>query len=194
MGYGIRVPGFMISPYAKKGQIDHQTLSFDAYLKFIEDVFLAGERLDPATDGRPDPRPTVRENVPILGNLASEFDFSQTPRPPMILPVNPRTTLTATVPFHPIRARAIPGKGRAHVVWARDFRDAANGGLPITGWIVKPFQNGRPRRVVKITDPKQLSVVVTGLQKGSRYTFRIEATNAKGAGYASAPSKPVTIK
>ena len=40
----------MISPYAKQGYIDHQTLSFDAYLKFIEDVFLTGERLDPLTE------------------------------------------------------------------------------------------------------------------------------------------------
>ena len=88
-GYGIRVPGLLISPYARAGSIDHQTLSFDAYLKFIEDVFLNGQRLDPATDGRPDSRPIVRENVPILGNLMSEFDFNQTPLPPVILPDYP---------------------------------------------------------------------------------------------------------
>nr|HET6902545.1 alkaline phosphatase family protein [Ktedonobacteraceae bacterium] len=88
-GYGLRVPGIVISPYAKKGYIDHQTLSFDAYLKFIEDDFLSGQRLDPQTDGRPDPRPTVRENVSILGNLVSDFDFSQQPRAPMVLPTNP---------------------------------------------------------------------------------------------------------
>ena len=41
-GYGIRVPGLVISPYAKQGYVDHQTLSFDAYLKFIEDDFLGG--------------------------------------------------------------------------------------------------------------------------------------------------------
>ena len=34
-GYGLRVPAFMISPYAKRGTIDHQTLSFDAYLKLL---------------------------------------------------------------------------------------------------------------------------------------------------------------
>jgi phospholipase C len=67
LGYGIRVPGLVISPYAKQGYVDHQTLSFDAYLKFIEDDFLGGARLDPRTDGRPDPRPDVRENAPILG-------------------------------------------------------------------------------------------------------------------------------
>ena len=58
-----------ISPYAKRGYIDHQTLSFDAYDKFIEDDFFGGQRIDPATDGRPDPRPDVRENEKILGNL-----------------------------------------------------------------------------------------------------------------------------
>jgi phospholipase C len=35
-GYGLRVPGLVISPYAKRGYVDHQTLSFDAYLKFVE--------------------------------------------------------------------------------------------------------------------------------------------------------------
>jgi len=88
-GYGLRVPGMLISPYARKGYIDHQTLSFDAYLKFIEDDFLKAARIDPRTDGRPDPRPDVRENATQLGNLLSEFDFNQAPRPPMLLPVNP---------------------------------------------------------------------------------------------------------
>jgi phospholipase C len=88
-GYGMRVPGLMISLYARQGLIDHQTLSFDAYLKFIEDIFLGGQRLDPKTDGRPDPRPTVRENVTQLGDLLQEFDFSQQPLPPLILSLHP---------------------------------------------------------------------------------------------------------
>ena len=85
-GYGLRVPGLLISPWARAGTIDHQTLSFDAYLKFIEDDFLGGSRLDPRTDGRPDPRPTVREDVPRLGNLLREFDFHQEPLDPLVLP------------------------------------------------------------------------------------------------------------
>jgi len=83
-GYGLRVPGLVISAYAKQGFIDHQTLSFDAYLKFIEDDFLNSQRIDPKTDGRPDPRPTVRESVSQLGDLVNDFDFSQTPRQPLI--------------------------------------------------------------------------------------------------------------
>ncbi len=88
-GYGIRVPGIMISPWAKAGTIDSQVLSFDAYLRLIEDLFLDKERLDPATLSRPDSRPTVREIVPILGNLLSEFDFEQDPLPPVILDPKP---------------------------------------------------------------------------------------------------------
>jgi phospholipase C len=94
-GYGLRVPGLVISPYARAGYIDHQVLSHDAYLKFIEDDFLGGQRIDPRTDGRADPRPDVREDAPRLGDLTADFDFTQAPRPPMILPVNPRTDLVA---------------------------------------------------------------------------------------------------
>jgi phospholipase C len=88
-GYGLRVPGLVISPYAKQGYVDHQTLSFDAYLKFIEDDYLGGSRIDPRTDGRPDPRPDVREAARILGSLLNDFDFNQAPRPPLILPLRP---------------------------------------------------------------------------------------------------------
>jgi phospholipase C len=88
-GYGIRVPALVISPYARRGYVDHQVLSSDAYLKFIEDDFLHGRRLNPRTDGRPDSRPDVREAVKILGDLARDFDFDQKPRPPLILPLHP---------------------------------------------------------------------------------------------------------
>ena len=100
LGYGIRVPALVISPYAKKGFVDRQILSFDSYLKFIEDDFLEGERLDPKTDGRPDPRPSVREATPILGDLREDFDFSQEPRAPFLLPEHPHTTLTSSKSIH----------------------------------------------------------------------------------------------
>ena len=108
-GYGLRVPGMVISPYAKRGYIDHQTLSFDAYDKFIEDDFLGGQRLDPATDGRPDPRPDVRENEKVLGNLIADFNFNQRPRPPLLLAVHPKTTLTGT----PVRTTALAAPSSA---------------------------------------------------------------------------------
>ncbi len=107
-GYGLRVPAITISPYAKPGYIDHHTLSSDAYLKFIEDDFLAGARLNPRTDGRPDPRPDVRENQPALGNLTADFDFSQHPRPALLLPTNPPTD-SPSIPAYFTRKPPCPG-------------------------------------------------------------------------------------
>jgi phospholipase C len=97
-GLGLRVPGLVISPYARKGYIDHQTLSQDLYNKLIENDFLGGQRLDPATDGRPDPRPDVREASPFLGNLLADFDFNQAPRAPVILPLHPAPGTASTPP------------------------------------------------------------------------------------------------
>jgi phospholipase C len=106
LGYGIRVPAMVISPFARRGFIDPNVYSFDSYLRFIEDDFLGGARLDPASDGRPDPRPDVREN--LAGNLIADFNFNQAPRPPLILSPCPKTTLvpaprqgcTGSVPLH----------------------------------------------------------------------------------------------
>jgi phospholipase C len=88
-GLGLRVPGRVIRPLRTIGMIDHQTLSTDSYLRFIEDDFLAGQRLDPATDGRPDSRPFVAEDTPGLGNLVADFNFARRPAPPFLLPPHP---------------------------------------------------------------------------------------------------------
>ena len=92
-GYGIRVPALVISPYAKAGYVDHQVLSQDAYLKFIEARWLGGQALNPKNDGRPDPRPNVRELNPKLGDLLDDFDFNQPPIAPLVLSPRPATDL-----------------------------------------------------------------------------------------------------
>jgi hypothetical protein len=73
------------SPWARPGFNESQTLTHDAYLQLIEDRFLGGQRHDPETDGWPDSRPTVREEVERLGDLADDFDFEQDPLPPLVL-------------------------------------------------------------------------------------------------------------
>jgi phospholipase C len=94
-GYGFRVPGIVISPYVAR-RFDHQILSYDAYNRLIEDLFLNSGRLDPATDGRPDPRPDVREALTTayvepehqkvaIGDLLNDFDFAQPPIRPIVL-------------------------------------------------------------------------------------------------------------
>jgi phospholipase C len=113
MGYGIRVPGLILSPWVKPGVIDHQTMSFDAYQRFIEDLFLNGARIGGFGGQRPDSRPVIRENLTTVstqtsptafngpsirvGNLLNDFNFSQSPLPPLILPTNIPNDFFATL-------------------------------------------------------------------------------------------------
>jgi phospholipase C len=75
-GYGLRVPGLTISPFAKNNVVDNQPLSFDAYLRFIEDLYCNGARV-PKESAAAGQRPSQRENDSHLGNLLYEFDFSR---------------------------------------------------------------------------------------------------------------------
>jgi hypothetical protein len=72
-------------------------------------------------------------------------------------------------------------------------RDGTAGGLPIKGYVVRVFENGKANRKIK-HDSKKREIVVTGLRRGSFYVFKIAAVNDKGVGYYSAPSKPVRVK
>ena len=189
-GYGLRVPGIVISPYAKRGYIDHQTLSFDAYAKFIEDDFLGGRRIDPKTDGRPDPRLDVRENKGILGNLTSDFDFDQKPRAPMLLPVHPVTTLTATVPFSPFTPVATPHDGQVKLTWQAPDSD---GGAPIQAYVVTPYLEGTLPLAPVALNSRATNATIDGLVNGATYTFTVAARNSVGLGYPSVPTAPKTI-
>jgi phospholipase C len=163
-GYGLRVPGIVISPYARRGYVDHQTLSFDAYLKFIEDDFLSGSRLDPLTDGRPDPRPDVRESRPELGDLRKDFDFTQAPAAP---------------PTAVSLARPAPG-GRARARKARqDARQTLAGSTTTVGAAPTTTTVGSARAALRARSHKSalpwaavaiaaLALVGTGVIAGRR--------------------------
>jgi phospholipase C len=94
-GFGLRVPGLMISAWARSGMIDHQLLSFDNYAILFENLFMGGARLDPTALGNPDNRPDLRDELTtakfpdghseLIGDLMKEFDFTQTPIAPMLL-------------------------------------------------------------------------------------------------------------
>jgi phospholipase C len=191
-GYGLRVPGIVISPYAKAGYIDHQTLSFDAYNKFIEDDFLSSARLDPALDGRPDPRPDVRENAAILGDLTADFNFAQTPRAPVILPVNPHTTLVAIRPFPVSSLTVTAGSGKATLQWNAPV---TNGGAPITRYVVVPYLSGvaQPQQSFTTFTVRTGFAFVTGLKHGGSYTFKVAAANSVGIGRFSPLTTAVVI-
>jgi phospholipase C len=92
IGYGLRVPGLIISPYACTGTIDNQNSDHDSYLKFIEDDLLSQARI-PMDDGRPDQRDAM------AGDLTGDFCTS-TPRtftniPPPPAPASPSSVSAA---------------------------------------------------------------------------------------------------
>jgi len=141
-GYGQRVPGLLVSAYARHGYIDHGVLSFDSYPRFIEDVFMDGARLVPAELGLPDKRPTIRDalrqvryfdgtTAPIV-DLADEFDFTATPQPPLVLTTLIPSDITAscnqgsgvacTVPQVTVSWNAVPAPNPSGVTY-RLFRD-----------------------------------------------------------------------
>jgi phospholipase C len=70
MGYGFRAPALLVSPYAKRGYIDHRTLDFTSMLKFIEQNW--------------DLAPLASRDRAASG-LMSAFDFSRGPREPVLL-------------------------------------------------------------------------------------------------------------
>jgi len=70
-GYGFRVPALLVSPYAKRGHIDHTVLDYGSMLKFIEDNWGV-------------PPLTTRDAQ--ANSLLSAFDFAQTPRAPRFIP------------------------------------------------------------------------------------------------------------
>ena len=70
LGYGIRVPALVISPYAKQGYIDHEVHSFESWLHIVEERF--GITPMTARDEHAD-------------DMLECFDFTQRPRPPVIL-------------------------------------------------------------------------------------------------------------
>jgi Phosphoesterase family len=187
LGYGIRVPGLVISPWAKPGFIDHQQLSFDAYLKFIEDDFLGGQRLDPATDGRPDSRPDVRENAPGLGNLVNDFDFSQTPLAPLILPLRPNSpTANAGGPYF-----VTPGQSLTLDASASFDTDGAR--LSYSWDVNGDGVYGDASRVQPTLSWSNLMSL--GIQAGHTYNVTVKVTEVHGNGYYSiSEATPLTVQ
>ena len=71
-GYGMRVPGILVSAYAKKGYIDSTPLDFASILKFIEDNW----------DVAP-----LQERDANANTFINAFDFSQPPRERRFVPL-----------------------------------------------------------------------------------------------------------
>jgi len=76
VGLAIRVPCIIISPYAKKGYVDHTQYEFGSVLRFMEDTFNL-PRVGPPDQGYTDTR---------SNDFFNAFDFTQKPRPYVKIP------------------------------------------------------------------------------------------------------------
>jgi len=70
-GYGMRVPGLLVSPYARHGYIDHTVLDFTSVLKFIEENWNL--------------KPLATRDAKAKSFMPA-FDFSMSPRAPVFIP------------------------------------------------------------------------------------------------------------
>ena len=89
-GDGPRVPLMVVSPYAKRGYIDHTYYDHVSILKFIERNWYLSPLSERSLDNLPNPRadddnPYVPTNAPAIGDLMNFFDFShaRTDTPPL---------------------------------------------------------------------------------------------------------------
>ena len=80
-GYGFRVPALLVSPYARKGYVDHTTLEFSSGLKFIEENWGLA--------------PLTRRDANAK-SLSSAFDFKAPPQPARIIPAERNVTSVAS--------------------------------------------------------------------------------------------------
>jgi hypothetical protein len=92
-------------------------------------------------------------------------------------------------PAQPAAPSAIAGSGSATVTWTAP----ANGGSPITSYTITPYVGATAQTATTVTgSPPATTATVTGLTNGTTYSFTVTATNANGAGPASAPSNLAT--
>ncbi len=89
------------------------------------------------------------------------------------------------VPSAPVDVEAIRGNASATVSWSAP---ADTGGTPITSWLVTPSPGAGS---VTVPSGASHTTTITGLTKGTAYTFTVNAVNVIGAGGASDPSNSV---
>ena len=113
-GLGPRVPFLIISPYAKQGYISHTKYEFSSVLKFIEERF----GLSPLTN-----------RDAAANDTTDSFDFTQSPRPPMLLS-------TRTCPF--VSMNTVPFGGQAIGTSSTPFI------VTLTNWSTSTVTVGTP--------------------------------------------------
>jgi phospholipase C len=96
--YGLRVPTIIISPYARRGYIDHTRYDFTSLARLAESVFKL---------------PSLTKLDRSSNTMASSFDFSQKPLPPLVLHQHPCPALPQRprLRTYGVMAAALGGSG-----------------------------------------------------------------------------------
>jgi phospholipase C len=118
-GYGLRVPALLVSPYARRGVVDHATLDFTSILKFIEQNWALA--------------PLATRDAKAA-SIASGFDFSKPPRAAAFTSPTRGVTPDARVRRPVIYVLYLGALGLAVllIVWAAVSR-AGRGRPPLSG-------------------------------------------------------------
>jgi hypothetical protein len=94
-----------------------------------------------------------------------------------------------SAPDAPRDVSAVPDAGGATVSWtAPDF----DGGAPLTGYVVTPYDADGTRLEPVVVDEDHTSAKVGALTPGGAYRFTVTARSLMGDSPESAPSDPVT--
>jgi len=147
------------------------------------------------TDGRPDARPNVREEALGLGDLTSDFDFNQPPRPPILLSPHPEPGPASEPPGG--ETQAPPDVINGTVTSLGQASATLNATVNPNGAAISDchfdygtsmsYESSQPCSSLPGSGmgPVQVSAAVTGLSANTSYHFRIVATNIGGTSYAT---------
>ena len=203
-GYGLRVPGLVISPYAKTGYIDHQQLSHDAYLKFIEDDFLGKGAPEPGDRRAPGPAPGRARRSPRARRPGQRLQLQPVPAPAVLLSAHPEPG-PASKPPDPNAPTVETGAASSLTQTAATLNASVN---PNEGAVSDcHFEYGSTEAYGSSvpcsslpgsgTSPVAVSAALGTLSANTTYHFRILATNAGGTGqggdqaFTTLPNAPI---
>lgn len=178
-GFGLRVPALVLGAYARQGRIDHAVMSFGNFNRFIEDIFMSSARIDPVAMGNPDNRPDLRDaltkasfldgTTQPVGNLLEDFDFTQAPRPPLVLSSAIPNSLLPSCGAN--ASTLLCSSAQVALSWLP--ANPAQGTAPITYHVV------RDTPAVKVCETTLLKC--TDTPGAGTHVYRIYQTDATGA-------------